>query len=258
MKIRALALVLATFTLAPPPVHAAAGQDCSTYDAYVEGDYYISAWNQNFAGWQCRTWDVNDDGSLAYLWINLEQTTDSGSSGYDAGVGRNVGARGPGVQLGSMQDESYLGLGVGYATDNGLVTRSGGGWYVGPKTIISSTEYYSGLDDQYECYIIDNASKDPDDFAEDFGLDYVSEGIYSGATYKHYERRLGNINQVFSIRQDYRTGGDLAVNEVQRQWVEDGLVPSDHYNLGWKVNVETEGLIEGEIGFYDLDLPWNR
>ena len=94
--------------------------------------------------------------------------------------------------------------------------------------------------------------------AEDFGPEYASEGTYSGAVYKHYERRLGNINQVFSTRQVYRTGGELPVNEVQRQWVEDDPVPGDRYNLGWKVNVETEGLIEGEIGFYDLDLPWNR
>ena len=130
---------------------------------------------------------------------------------------------------------------------------------MGPKTIISEEPYYIGLDEQYECYVVDNCNLSPGDLADRLGLNYNSETEHDGAVYKHYTVRFGNINQVWSIRQSYRSGGWSATNWIQREWYLRGMVPWWYHNLGWKVNIETAGGFNAgsNCGFYDLSLPTN-
>ncbi|MEL7088237.1 MAG: hypothetical protein AAGL98_07310, partial [Planctomycetota bacterium] len=231
-------------------------QICNSTESRVYGDYFISAWTQNYNGWHCRTWDGNGRDQVYYFWINMQQNTASGSSGYDAGIGKNEYG---GTRLTRMDDNDRINRGMYYKFDNGLRPRSGGYWWMGPKTVISTTQYYSGLDGQYECYLVDNSNLAPDDIVSKLGLQYVSEGNYDGSLYKHYKVKLNQINQVWSIRQNYRNEGWSSVNWIQRQWVLSRLVPRNAYNLGWKINIETAGKMASgsNCGFSYLNLPYN-
>ncbi|MEM7625261.1 MAG: hypothetical protein AAF333_06505 [Planctomycetota bacterium] len=251
-------LCLVASCLAAVSVPAAAQiQKCNDTNGYVYGQYFVTAWTQNYNGWYCRTWDGNNNDQIWYLWINLQQNSTTQSAGFDAGVGRNESG---GTRLTRMDDSDRINRGMYYKFTNGLIPQNGANYYMGPKTIVSTTQFYSGLNGQYECYIVDNSNLSPSAFANNYNLQYVSQGTYDGATYKHYSRQLGQINQVFSIRQNYRTQGWSSVNWIQRQWVLSGLVPGSAWNLGWKINIETAGKFANgsECGFTDLNLPWNN
>ena len=156
-------------------------------------------------------------------------------------------------------DSPKINDGIWYQFGNDLKPKGSAYWWMGPKTIISEEPYYIGLDEQYECYVVDNCNLSPGDLADRLGLNYNSETEHDGAVYKHYTVRFGNINQVWSIRQSYRSGGWSATNWIQREWYLRGMVPWWYHNLGWKVNIETAGGFNAgsNCGFYDLSLPTN-
>jgi hypothetical protein len=107
------------------------------------------------------------------------------------------------------------------------VTGSGY-WWSGYKTIISSSEYYSGLDNQYECYIVETSSLGPSSLVTRLGyLTYRSEATYDGSVYKHYTGVIPGtkINQVWSIRQKYRDKGWCSVGYIQKHWRSNSYVP---------------------------------
>lgn len=235
-------------------------------NGYVFGNYFISAWE---TGWDyskgsfTRTWDGNTgNDELWYLWMNLDHARTNNYVGFDAGVGRNI-ASGTQVSDLSSYNDSYkspkIGRGVYYRFTDNLSPLGDAYWWMGPKTIISESPYYQGLDYQYECYVVDNANISPQQLVNRLGLQYVSEGNYNGSVYKHYRVNLGLIRQVWSIRQNYRSEGWSSANWIQRQWYLDGLVPWNYYNLGWKINVETAGAYGqgSNCGFSYLSLPWN-
>ena len=232
------ALTLSLGLVAAPAPVASAAQDCSSTDQYYVNNHRISAWSERFNGWQCRTWD----NSASWLWINLGQN----SGAYDAGIGKNTG--------GKRVDSQAVGIGT-YVKMTVNVSGSGHYW-AGPKTIISSTQNYSGLVGENECYIVDKAKWSPQDLANWANLTYRGQGTYDGSVYKHYTVNYQGINQIWSIRQNYRSEGWTSVGYILRDWRRLGLC-ANNYNLGWKMNVETNGQVNGEIGFSHLSLPWN-
>ena len=237
-----------------PDAAATQGQICNNTNSRVYAKHFISAWTQNFNGWHCRTWDGNDNNKVWYLWVNFEQKNTSKSSGYDAGIGRNVSA---GTKVSRLQKDDRINRGMYFKAQPKLTTNNGGYWWMGPKTIISSTQYYSGLDGQYECYVVDNSNYSQADLVKELGLKWKSNGRYDGSNYNHYYKSLGKINQVWSIRDNYRNEGWSSCNWIQNQWQASGLVPGHYYNLGWKINFESAGKVKGEIGFTNLNMPWN-
>lgn len=244
---------------------AAAVQKTNDTNGYTFGNYWLPAWTQNFnfnnGSTFTRTWDGNtSQDRIDYLWVNYKQTSTSTSVGFDAGVGRNV-ATGTKVADLSGDGVSKINRGVYYKFTNNLVPQNGGYWWMGPKTLIYQQNQYSnsiGLNNQYECYIVDNASISRSQMVSQLGLTYRGQGNYDGSTYYHYTVRLGNINQVWSIRGNFRNQGWVSTNWIQRQWYQSGLVPWNYYNLGWKMNVEMAGkFAPGDCGFTHLNLPWN-
>lgn len=234
---------------------------------YTYGNYYLSAWRLNFnynKGSFTRTWDGNrNNNRLDYLWINIRHQHINGTYvGFDAGAGRNAPTGVKVADLSSYNNQyksPKINRGVGFKWTSRMQPIKDAYWYMGPKTIISSTKSYSGLDNQYECYIIENNSLGNANFVKELGLKYDSQGTYDGSVYKHYRKRLGKIYQVWSIRQKRRNQGWTSVNWIQRQWYLRGLVPWNYYNLGWKVNVETAGGWKNgsNMGFSNLNLPFN-
>ena len=222
---------------------AAAGEttrECDSTASRFVGGCHLSAWEEGFEGSFCREWTTGDDGQLASLKVTLDQA----AGAFDVGVGRGV----PSKRAGQMP----IGHGLSYRAAVALV--GDGYWWSGPKTILSTTPDYTGLDDQYECYIVEQASITPDELVAKIGATYRGEGTYDGAVYKHFTVRYREINQVWSIRQTYRTGGWCSVGYVQADWLKLSLVP-DVFNLGWKANLETNGENRGEAVFGTLSLP---
>ena len=235
-----LAAAAAVVTTAVATPAAAKQQDCSSTKQYYPNNHRISAWKLNFGGWACRTWD----NSASWLWVNLGQN----KGGFDAGIGKNIAS-------GKRVDNMALKKGVSAKVTIKNIKGSGHYW-LGPKTIISSTKSYSGLKGQYECYIVEKAKKSPNDLVKWAKLKYRGQGTYDGSVYKHYTVTYEGILQIWSIRQKYRNGGWTSVGYIQRDWRRLGLT-KNWFNLGWKYNVETNGKISGEIGFSNLNLPWN-
>ena len=238
-----------------PNAQAAKEQICNNTRGQSTGSFYVSAWTQQFSGWHCRTWDRSSWRQMDYFWVNVKQDNTSNSSGYDAGVGRNQPT---GKRVNDMLKNSDLNKQMGYRVaitiDN---IDSNAYWWVGPKTIISSTSSYSGLDGEYECYIVDSSNLDRKTLARRLGgMTWRGSTGMNGSRYHHYTKKLGQINQVWSIRNAYRRSGPQSINKIQKAWKDFGLVPGQHYNLGWKINVETSGKIEGAFGFTYLSLPW--
>ncbi|MEM8865334.1 MAG: hypothetical protein AAGF31_07260 [Planctomycetota bacterium] len=232
------------------------------------GEYFLPAWTRNWdfdKGSFVRTWDVETDPESggekpSYLWINLHHEPVEDYVGFDAGVGWYVEVGTPVEELSTHNDQTQsprINEGVYYKFIGNLLPIADGYWWMGPKTCITKQKSWETLDDNYECYLVDNSNLKPEDLVKKLGLEYVSEGEYDGSTYKHYKVELGKIHQVWSIRQEYRNEGWSSVNWIQRQWMLDGLVPGDHYNLGWKANLETaRGFAEGSnCGFTSLKLP---
>jgi hypothetical protein len=224
---------------------AYASQDCSTTNNIVTGNHRISAWKWNFSsGYFCRSYS----GDCDYLRVDLDEPASAGS---DGGVGKNVSS-------GKIVDTMAIGLGVDAAISYSVT--GGGWWWAGPKTIISSSQYYSGLNGQYECYIIERASVNPSTVVSKLGLNYKGEATYDGSVYKHYTVLLtlgsDKINQIWSIRQNYRSSGWTSVGYIQQKWRALGIVPN-WYNLGWKYNVEFSGAQKGYFQMDHFNLPWN-
>ena len=262
-------LALTLGLVAATPVAAeAATQKTNDTNGYDAGRYFISAW---VSGWDynrgsfTRTWQTSNNGNnLDYLWLNFNQNANPNYVGFDAGAGWNTYG---GTKVNRLIDtnKNEVNQGVYYKFQHTISAQGSGFWIQGPKTIISSTQYYSGLDRQYECYIVDSANISSDEIVRRYGLNSQGESKHGGKVYKHYTRTLqaGNdtIYQVFSIRQGYRgnrSTGWTSTNWIMRQWQRRGMVPGHYYNLGWKVNLETDGNFNASnCGWSYLSLPKN-
>ena len=236
----AAVLLVAFAACAASPPAAAEKQATNNTKTYTAGGNRVTAWSEGFGGWQTRTW--GDDGS--WLWVNFDMT----KGAYDAGIGRNLAS-------GARVDGQAVGKGVKAKVSVSGVGGSGYYW-LGPKTIISSTPSYSGLTGQYECYIVEKSNKSPAWLVDKVGLKLRGRGTYDGSVYKHYTKTYRGILQIWSIRQRYRNGGYTSVGYIQRDWRRLNLT-KNWFNLGWKYNVEVNGQLKGEIGFSDLSLPGN-
>jgi hypothetical protein len=217
----------------------AVSENCGTGGVYLS-NHSLFAWKSgNFSGSGCRKWE----GDVSYLSAVVNMT----AGGYDAGVGR--------AGVSSKKVDS---IAIGQAVEGKFnYSVSGNGhWWAGPKTIISSTSNYTGLDGQYECYIIERAEKGPNDLVSYFGGTYKGQGTYDGSVYKHYTTKYGKINQIWSVRQSYRNGGYTSVGYIMKDWRKLGIVPN-WYCLGWKYNVEYNSANNGYLSMNYLKLPYN-
>ena len=219
-------------------VIAAEKNNCGTNGLNVK-DFRLSAWKSgNFGGSACRKYNEN---SGSWMWLTLKVN----AGGYDAGIARRGGSK----RVDSISTNKHMHAKV-------KLNNIGGGehYWVGPKVAISKTSSYQGLDGNHECYIIDKSDRGPSAFVSWAGLTYKGQSSHNGSTYKHYTRKFGKINQVFSIRQNYRNGGWTHVGAILKKWRDLGIVPNN-YAFQWKYNVETSNRIYGGIGISDVRAP---
>jgi hypothetical protein len=233
---KATILALAGIT----PTLAIAGSQTGTGQIDT-GNHRMFAWkSDDFSGSQfTREWS----GDISYMKTFITNT----AGGADSGAAKDGVTSKLVSNLSSSQKAGAT------------VTRNSGGsglYCCGPKTIISSTSYYNGLDNNYECYIVDVSDYSASSLASTMGLTYKGESSHNGATYKHYTKRYGNIDQIWSIRQSYRNSGTVNVGAIAKKWVNLGIAKNE-YCLGWKYNIEWIGASTGNINLSYIDVPYN-
>lgn len=214
----------------------------------VVGDYRLGAWTMNFnnGSWHTRSYD-NTPG---YYRCDLDLKSSTG--GYDITIGKNTSG---GTKVSAIPISQYASSKI----QSKSVTGSGY-WWSGYKTIISQYEYYQTLDGQWECYIVETSSLSASALVTRLGyLTYLGQATYDGSNYKHYKGTIPGttINQMWSIRDNYRDSGYSAVGYIQQKWVSYG-VNSNWWQLGWSRYVEFAGLQKGHFEFQSFDMPWNQ
>ena len=252
-RLAALAVTAALpLALSGASASAEAHRWCDSVEGGFVGEYFFPAWKQNFTGGFCRVADV-EDGELKRFEVDLDQTATTNSAGFDAGVGL-------GMQYGRQVDKVIDNADVADAamsyrfSADGVELGPNAYWWMGPKTAITKEISYKTLDNNYECYVVDASSKSHQELVDELSLQPQGTTTHNGATYHHYNKDLHAIKQVFSIRDPYQTEGATDVNAIMKAWRDNGLVPGDFYNLGWKINFETSGAVDGRFVIDELEL----
>ena len=239
---RILSLLVAPVAAAALALPAAAAErtNCGTNGINVN-NFRLSAWKSgNFSGSACRKYN---DSSGSWIWLTLKVN----GGGYDAAIGRRGGSK----RADSISQNKHI-----YASVRLNNIASNENYWIGPKTSISKTSNYQGLQGNHECYIIDKANRGPAAFASWLKVTYKGQSTHNGSNYKHYTRNFNGINQVFSIRQNYRNGGWTQVGAILKKWRNLGIVPNN-YVFQWKYNVETSGRVYGGIGLSNVQVPFH-
>jgi len=200
----------------------------------ITGDYSSPAWvNDRFTGTHVRQLTDNR------LDFQIEQTVEGG--GWDTGVGL---AQEPAIPLGTVaRDETIC-----FAYDLDLDASEGGKWWAGPKISVNwaAMTDAASTGEWYENYVVEIANQSPDDLEADlfdyFDAESLGKSVIEGATYRHIRLRYQDWWQYWSIRQDYRTEGQLPLDPIFEAW---SAIPRDLTYDGVKANLETHGPVQG-------------
>jgi len=133
------------------------------------------------------------------------------------------------------------------------ISLSGEGrWWAGPKISVNWQGKESAKengDDWYENYIVEIASTSPSELHDILTDDYFSperlpDTVWEGVTYRNHKIRFHDWWQFWSVRQDFRETGTVAVKPVLEFRVLHGM-PEDRKFDGVKANIETYGDMSG-------------
>ncbi len=259
MRFKTRYLCLLVLVCAGVTPAADAGQDCTLTQreelhVIANNRFRINSWRDGayrVSGSVCRGWANNGD----WLWLTFNKQT---GGGFDTGISRNgvtaktvnaiyqnnrqqkVGARWTQIRMGSTRVQDGI-------------------WWYGPKVIITPQRNFVSLtqNGSYECYIVDRSNLSREGLRRRFGLMPKGEGTYNGSRYTIYTDRVNGIDQIWMIRHNYRSAGEVSVAYVLKQWRDMNLINGNSYVHDWRVNVETQGKVEGTFGMAALTLPLN-
>ena len=257
-------------------------EELQTGYSQVSDNHFIATWvSSGFSTASGGAWINWVEGSTPenkfdWFWFNYFQKLPE--TGFDVGVGKITSSEI--VSELSTNIEVWQAPGYNRTLDFNFIenldpTTPGSFWWMGPKTIIFSfpswldkdVPDFDRLDGEFECYIINNSSDTRKELVNRFGLQFRSSDFYGPDLYHHYITKhvfTGSdglpktINQVWTIKDVFTNQDSVPVNQIQGDWMNDGLVPWNYYNLGWKMNLETSGKFADGFGmFVDLALPAN-
>ncbi|WP_395343973.1 hypothetical protein PN836_004645 [Ningiella sp. W23] len=202
----------------------------SGVDTIYSGSYASSAWQSDqFDGTKYR--DLNNNRVI----INVNHN----NGGFDASF------------AGTFSIDKVDSVSADFAVDASFaVSGSGSGsWWYGPKVSVNwISGNPNGLAGWYENYIVDKASKNPQQMHDWLMNDwdsnnpqneYLGTTSHDGATYKHYKFYFSDWVQFWAVRQSYRNSGTTSIKPILNKWRNHGL-PNKRVD-GIKFNVETHG-----------------
>ena len=248
----------------------------------VSENHFMATWvSQGFSiakGGSWINWGEGSNPENKFNWFWFSYFQNKPETGFDVGVGRITESK----KVSDLSTNSEAWQAPGYNrtldftfVDNLKPTTAGSFWWMGPKTIIYSLPNWldkdvpnaDRLDGEFECYIINNSSDTRRKLVNRLGLKFWRSDSYGTDLYHHYTVKhtfTGSdglprtINQVWTIKDVFTNTDSVPVNQIQGDWMTDGLVPWNYYNLGWKINLETSGKFANGNGmFVDLALPTN-
>ena len=200
-------------------------------DKIKSGEYESPAWKSDqFVGEAKRTLE-NDK-----LVIKVNHS----EGGFDAGLTQEY----PYTLVDDVSAEFAV---------NASFTASGetskGHWWYGPKASVNWPHKGKWeLDEWYENYVVDTASKNPDEMHTWLMHDwdpnnpqneYLGTTEHNGSVYKHYKFYFNTWVQFWAVRQDFRSEGSTNMAPILQKWREHGL-PNKRID-DVKLNVETHG-----------------
>lgn len=200
-------------------------------------DYRFPVWmNDKFAGNFCRRITPNAE----RLELNLE----SQSGGFDTAVVK----RNSQILVDDLASQSVISSTIEVALDGT------GKWWVGPKFAVKQSGS-RGLDSNYENYVVENASKTPQQQHERLTTlgRYLGQTKHNGSVYKHYYKEHKTWGQFWAIRQNYRDTGTVNLKPILDMWRKHGL-PNEYVDAV-RVNVETSGEVSGTVKMSELNFP---
>ena len=130
-----------------------------------------------------------------------------------------------------------------------------GNWWIGPKFSVRESAG-QGLEGNYENYIVENASRTPEEYHErltsEDGGTYLGETRQDGGVYRHYlvPHPYQPWEQFWAVRQVYRESGAVDLALILEKWRANGL--PNQLIPQWRVNVETSGEVRGTLVMEDI------
>ncbi|MFC4699725.1 hypothetical protein ACFO4O_06100 [Glaciecola siphonariae] len=214
-------------------------------DRIASNHYTSPAWKSDeFVGQANRVLDNNK------LVININHS----AGGYDAGLTHEYPV--------TLVDD----VSAKFAVDGSFTSRgetSKGHWWYGPKASVNwPHEGKWELDQWYENYVVDIASKNPDEMHTWLMHDwdpnnpqneYLGTTRHNGSVYKHYKFYFNSWVQFWAVRQNYRNEGRTNMAPILQKWREHGL-PNKRID-DVKFNVETHGAHNLEFVIFANCLP---
>ena len=202
------------------------------------GKHESSAWFDNkFDGDVTR--EITGDVTNFSLTVDIEE------GGFDTGIATaNPRVRVDEIDFGQMSSNIDANL------------DGSGAWWIGPKVDVRKNKS-GGTDGWYENYVVENASRTPEEYHErllDDGGTFLGETNYDGAIYNHYltPHPFNNWNQFWSVRQDYRSSGSVNLDDIVDVWRDNGL-PNDYVTM-LRANIETDGEVFGQVEMDNINI----
>lgn len=205
--------------------------------SFTNQGYKSDAWvSDQFSGTYSR--EISD----SILRFTVDQFAEQG--------GLDVGLTNPDIKPSVVAD---VGDDTKICSSYGIDLSGKGRWWAGPKISVNWQGDESAKqngDDWYENYVVEIASTSPAELNDILTDDYFSPEIlpdtfWAGATYRNYKIRFHDWWQFWSVRQDYRETGTVAVKPILEFWAEHGMPDGRKFD-GVKANIETYGEVSGE------------
>ena len=224
-------------SIAPGASHAA------NRSAPTSGVEHFEHGNRTSSAWVSDSFDGSKRRQFIDETLVFEVEQHAAEGGLDVGVSEVEAELAP-----VSTAKSNLHVCSSYATN----LEGPGRWWAGPKISVNWQGEESAKqngDDWYENYIVEIASWSPQELHDLFTGDYFKAEelpplVLAGSTYRNYKIRFHDWWQFWSVRQDYRATGVLAIEPIVDTWIANGL-PTERQFDGVKANIETYGPIKG-------------
>ena len=196
------------------------------------------------ATWSNREFDGDIRREITGDVSNFSLTADIEKGRFDTGIAAvNPKVRVDEIDFGNMSSNINVDL------------DGDGNWWAGPKIDIRQNKS-GGTAGWYENYVIENASRTPQEYHKRLGTNgtFLGQTNDDGVTYNHYFMNHPDRDwkQFWAVRQNYGSSSSIDLDNIVDFWRDNGL--PNNYVSALKVNLETTGELNGEVDINNLNI----